>query len=135
MNTQILLVEDEKISARLLSRALENEGYEVVVASNGVEGLSKATQNIPSLVILDVMLPGLDVFEVCQRLRDQPATAKIPILMLSAKDQASDVAAGEKVGADLYLVKSTGRSSIVAAVKSLLSADRSQTATASGSTS
>ncbi|HEU0021195.1 MAG TPA: response regulator [Dehalococcoidia bacterium] len=133
MNIQILLVEDEKISARLLTSALQNEGYQVMLASNGVEGLSKATQYLPDLVILDVMLPGLDGFEVCQRLKDQPATAETPILMLSAKDQASDAAAGRKVGADLYLLKSTELSNILTAVKKLLSADRSLTVSPSGS--
>jgi len=133
MNVQILLVEDEKISARLLSNALKNEGYEVVLASNGVEGLSKATQNIPDLLILDVMLPGLDGFEVCQKLREQPDTADMPILMLSAKDQESDEAAGKKVGADLYLPKSSDLSEILAAVENLLSRDRSLTVSPSGS--
>jgi DNA-binding response OmpR family regulator len=127
MNIQILLVEDERISARLLTSALENEGYDVTLASNGVDGLNKATQNHPDLVILDVMLPGLDGFEVCQRLRDQPDTADTPILMLSAKDQESDVAAGKKVGANVYLLKSSALTKILAAVKDLLSADRSLT--------
>jgi DNA-binding response OmpR family regulator len=127
MNIQILLVEDERISARLLTSALENEGYDVTLASNGVEGLNKATQNHPDLVILDVMLPGLDGFEVCQRLRDQPDTADMPILMLSAKDQESDVAAGKKVGANVYLLKSSALTKILAAVKDLLSVDRSLT--------
>jgi DNA-binding response OmpR family regulator len=132
MSIQILLVEDEKISARLVSSALQNEGYEVTLASNGVEGLKKATQKHPDLVILDVMLPGLDGFEVCQRLKDQPETAETPVLMLSAKDQESDVAAGKKVGADVYLLKSSDLTKILAAVKDLLSADRSITVSQSG---
>jgi len=132
MSIHILLVEDEKISARLVASALRNEGYEVTLATNGVEGLKKATQDHPDLVILDVMLPGLDGFEVCQRLKDQPDTANMPVLMLSAKDQESDVAAGKKVGADVYLLKSSDLTKILAAVKNLLGADRSLTASPSG---
>ena len=120
MPAKILIVEDDRPSARLLGYTLEKEGYQVLLATNGIEGLKKALEESPDLVVLDVMLPGLDGFEVCHRLKGRPATAGLPVLMLSAKAQESDLRTGEKVGADRYLVKPVDPDFIVAAVESLL---------------
>jgi len=109
----------EALSASL-SYTLEQEGYEVLTAPNGVEGLRKAREEEPDLLVLDVMLPGLDGFEVCHRLRSEPQTAKLPILMLSAKAREADKATGINVGADDYLSKPAATDEIVARVANLL---------------
>ena len=124
MAKKILLIEDDPSAARLVGYALEREGYQVVLAPNGVEGLRKAQEEDPDLLILDVMLPGLDGFEVCHRLRAEARTAHLPILMLSAKAQEVDKDTGIKLGADQYLVKPADPADILARVESLLAGDR-----------
>lgn len=120
--TKILVVEDDPASLRLVSYALEAEGYEVVTAVNGVEGLRKAQQEAPDLVVLDVMLPGIDGFEVCHRLCSDPDNpqARTPILMLTAKSQEADREMGQKMGADLYLAKPATPEELTQAVNELL---------------
>jgi DNA-binding response OmpR family regulator len=120
MNERILVIEDDLGALRLAQYVLQYEGYEVLTATNGLAGLKKAQSEQPDLVILDVMLPGVDGFEICHRLRAEPQTAQLPILMLSAKAQAVDLAMGLKVGADDYLSKPTDAAEIVRRVKKLL---------------
>ena len=120
MKKRILLVEDDPSAIRLVGYALEQEGYEVLTAANGVEGLRKAREEEPDLLILDVMLPGLDGFELCRRLRADAQTAGLPVLMLSAKAQEIDKTTGLKMGADAYLTKPADPSEIVSRVESLL---------------
>ena len=88
---------------------LEKEGYEVISATNGLVGLRKAGEEKPSLLILDVMLPGLDGFEVCHRLKEDTATTGIPVIMLSAKGQDEDRTTGLKVGASEFFGKPVDR--------------------------
>ena len=118
--SKILIIEDDRSASRLMEYAFEHEGYEVVVAANGVEGLAKALQDEPDLIILDVMLPGIDGFEVCQRLRSEERTLNLPILMLSAKGQEADRLAGEKVGATEYLLKPIDPDDLIARVSNFL---------------
>ena len=120
MNEKILVIEDDPTALRLLEYTLAGEGYRVLTATNGLAGIRKAQDEQPDLIILDVMLPGLDGFEICHRLRMEPQTAQLPILMLSAKAQESDKATGFKVGADDYLTKPADPSEIVRRVKNLL---------------
>jgi len=120
VSKRILLVEDDPSAIRLVSYTLEQEGYEVLTASNGLEGLRKAREENPDLLVLDVMLPGIDGFEVCRRLRADAETAGLPILMLSAKAQEIDKTTGMKMGADDYLSKPADPADIVARVASLL---------------
>lgn len=120
MKNRILLVEDDPGAIRLVRYILEQEGYEVLTAPNGVEGLRKAREEDPDLLILDVMLPGLDGFELCRRLRADAQTAGLPVLMLSAKTQEIDETTGLKMGADAYLAKPADPSEIVARVGTLL---------------
>ena len=120
MNRKILVVEDDPSALRLVGYTLEQEGYQVITASDGLEGVRKARDEHPDLIILDIMLPGLDGYEVCQQLRKEPETAKLPILMLSAKAREIDKATGLKIGADDYLTKPADPSTIVAKVKALL---------------
>jgi two-component system alkaline phosphatase synthesis response regulator PhoP len=120
MVKKILVVEDDPATSRLVDYSLRHEGYDVITAFNGLEGLRKAQKEGPDLVILDVMLPGLDGFEICHRLRAEPATAQLPILMFSAKAQEADKDTGLKVGADDYLAKPAAPAEIVKKVGALL---------------
>ena len=96
------------------------EGYQIITASNGLEGIRKAIGELPDLVILDVMLPGMDGFEICYRLKSEAATAHLPILMFSAKAQEIDKDTGIKVGADDYLTKPSAPADIIKRVEKLL---------------
>jgi len=120
MDKKILVIEDDPASLRLMVYTLQHEGYQVITAANGLEGLRKALKEKPDLLILDVMLPGIDGFEVCHRLRAEPQTAHLPILMLSGKAQETDKATGLKVGADDYITKPVTPSETASRVRTLL---------------
>jgi DNA-binding response OmpR family regulator len=109
MPKKLLLIEDDPTSRKYMELILNKEGYQVITAANGLEGLRKARLEAPDLLILDVMLPGLDGFEICYRLRDDPTTANLPILILSAKSQESDKNAALQVGANAFLPKPVDR--------------------------
>jgi DNA-binding response OmpR family regulator len=117
---RILIVEDDPSVLRATSYILEKEGYDVITAQNGLEGLKKAREDNPDLLILDVMLPGIDGFEICHNLRGEPETADLPILMFSAKGQESDKATGMKMGANDYLTKPVDRIVLLDKVAELL---------------
>ena len=102
---QILVVEDEADIRELLRFNLEREGFSVLDAADGPQALDMARRHTPALVLLDVMLPGLDGFEVCRRLGAQTETAHIPILMLTARGEEMDRVVGLSLGADDYVVK------------------------------
>jgi two-component system phosphate regulon response regulator PhoB len=102
---RILIIEDERGLTEVLSYNLQREGYETIVAHDGVEGLRKAQTHPPDVVILDLMLPGVDGLEVCRQLRAGKQTARIPILMLTAKSEETDQVVGFSVGADDYVTK------------------------------
>jgi DNA-binding response OmpR family regulator len=125
MEKKILVIEDDPATLRLVDYSLRHQGYEVLKASNGLEGIRKVQSEAPDLVILDVMLPGMDGFEVCHRLRAEPATAQLPILMFSAKAQEIDKDTGVKVGADDYLTKPADPAEIVSRVTRLLAQKKS----------
>ena len=120
MTRKILVIEDDPSALSFATYGLEQEGYQVLTAANGVEGLKLAQEEEPDLVLLDVMLPGMDGFELCHRLRNAEATADLPILMLSVKGRESDRNMGLKVGADEYLTKPTDQAELVACVARLL---------------
>jgi len=101
----ILIVEDEKDIQELIRYNLSKEGYRVTSADSGEEGLKTAQSLHPDLVILDLMLPGLDGLEVCRQMKKNSATAHIPIIMLTAKGDESDIVAGLEMGADDYVTK------------------------------
>ena len=124
MAKKILIVEDDPAVLRAISYMLEKEGYNVLTATDGLTGLTKAKGENPDLLILDVMLPGIDGFEICHRLRAEPQTAQLPILMLSAKGQAADKAMGLQVGANEYLTKPVERLVLLDRVKALLEAKK-----------
>jgi len=118
----ILVVEDDPDSAELMSQILEIEGYRVERAPSGLQALEKATQTGIDLILLDVMLPGVDGFEVCHRLRLEPATAQMPIVLVSAKGRREDIETGLRVGANAYMTKPLSRLDLLATVKKLLEA-------------
>lgn len=117
---KILIVDDDPAGQRLIKYMLTSEKHEVIAASNGIQGLQLTSQQSPDLVILDVMLPGLDGFEVCRRLRTGAKTSGMPIIMLSGKTQASDRDTGIKMGANEYFIKPVDRQQLVATVNRLL---------------
>jgi two-component system phosphate regulon response regulator PhoB len=102
---RILIVEDERGLTEVLTYNLQREGYETVVAHDGIEGLRKAQTHPPDLVLLDLMLPGMDGLEVCRQLRASKQTARVPILILTAKGEETDQVVGFSVGADDYVTK------------------------------
>lgn len=117
MNERILIIEDDEAIIRLLRRGLGFEGYQVESATDGESGLLIARDRHPDLVILDLMLPGMDGLEVCQRLR---TVSSIPILMLTAKDSLHDRIQGLNSGADDYMVKPFELDELIARVRALL---------------
>jgi two-component system response regulator MprA len=117
MDEKILVIEDEQKIANFLRRGLAYEGFKVETAADGENGLKAARDNMPDLVILDVMLPGLDGFEVARRLR---AGGEVPILMLTARDAVPDRVKGLDSGADDYLVKPFAFEELLARVRALL---------------
>ena len=116
-STRLLIVEDEPTLLDTLKYNLERQGYDVVTASDGVQALSTAREEKPELVILDVMLPGLDGFEVCRILRQEMS---LPILMLTAKDEEVDKIVGLEVGADDYLTKPFSMRELLARIRAHL---------------
>jgi two-component system OmpR family response regulator len=115
---RVLIVEDEVKMARALRRGLEQEGYAVDTAADGEDGLFQGTENPYDVIVLDVMLPKLDGFEVCRRLREAGRWA--PVLMLTARDGVGDRIAGLDVGADDYLVKPFSFGELLARLRALL---------------
>ena len=120
MTERILIVDDDVDTLRLVGLMLQRQGYQVIAASNGSQGLTKAFEERPNLILLDVMMPDMDGYEVTRRLRKNPATASIPILMFTAKTQLDDKVAGFEVGADDYLTKPTHPTELQSHVKALL---------------
>ncbi|MDE0070042.1 MAG: response regulator transcription factor [Caldilineaceae bacterium] len=115
--TKLLVVEDEPTLLETLKYNLVRQGYEVVTAANGTQALPTARAERPDLVILDVMLPGLDGFEICRVLRQEMS---LPILMLTARDEEVDKIVGLEVGADDYLTKPFSMRELLARVKAQL---------------
>jgi CheY-like chemotaxis protein len=117
---RILVVEDDPRVVIFVEDNLEAMGFEVLIARNGVEGLNKAREEKPDLLVLDVMMPEMDGYEVCRQLKADPKTRQIPILMLTAKGQLRDKVKGFDIGADDYLAKPYEKAEFEARVKALL---------------
>jgi two-component system, OmpR family, response regulator MprA len=116
----LLVVDDEQSIVDFIRLGMRYEGFRVEDAADGVSGFDLAQRLRPHLIVLDVMLPGMDGIEVCRRLRENEATADIPILMLTAKDEVRDRVAGLESGADDYLTKPFSFEELAARVKALL---------------
>src|ERR1700710_777077 len=119
MTARILVVDDIEANVRLLEAKLSAEYYEVITASDGPTALALAAAEHPDIVLLDVMMPGMDGFEVCRRLKDDPATRHIPVVLITALDGRSDRIAGLEAGADEFLTKPIDDVTLFARVRSL----------------
>jgi pilus assembly protein CpaE len=120
MVEKILIVDDDLDTLRLVGLMLQRQGYQISAANNGEQGLAKAVEEKPDLILLDVMMPDMDGYEVTRRLRLNPVTSSTPILMFTAKTQMDDKVVGFEMGADDYLTKPTHPSELQAHVRSLL---------------
>lgn len=120
MTQTILLIEDDPLSARLAGLVLDSAGYQVLSAQSGTEGLSIAREVSPDLIVLDLMLPGMDGFEVLSRLRSDPRTSNLKVVIVSSRSQPADKETADKVGADAYLTKPYRKDHLLDAVRSLL---------------
>lgn len=120
VKTRILVVEDEEDILELVSYNLQKEGYQVVCAMTGEEALKSVEIEAPHLILLDLMLPEIDGIEVCRRLKRDVETSEIPIVMLTAKGEESDIIAGLELGADDYITKPFSPRVLVARVRAVL---------------
>ena len=120
MPEKILIIDDDVDTLKLVGLMLERQGYRIAVASNGLLGISKAGNERPDLILLDVMMPDLDGYEVTKRLRADPNLAHIPVIMFTAKSMVDDKVAGFEAGVDDYLTKPTHPAELTAHVKAVL---------------
>src|SRR5215207_10166777 len=105
MISTILIVDDEPAGLHTLESILDGQGYRIEMAGNGVDALEKARELLPDVILLDVMMPGMDGFEVCRRIRGDSFLAEIPIILLTALDDRKSLLAGLESGADDYITK------------------------------
>ena len=122
-NAKIMVVEDSPTYLRQISALLQDQGYYIITAIDGEEAMEKAVQDDPNLIVLDVILPKKNGFQVCRQLKTSPATQNIKILMLTSKTQDSDRFWGLKQGADEYITKPFDNNDLVATVAKLLPRD------------
>ncbi len=120
MTARVLVVDDILSNVKLLEAKLTAEYFEVVTAHNGIEALARIEDHAPDIVLLDVMMPGMDGFEVCRRIKADPRTAHVPVVMVTALDQPSDRVAGLEAGADDFLTKPVDDAALFARVRSLV---------------
>lgn len=117
---QILIIEDEEDILAVIHYNISKEGYRVASRTTGEEGLQAVRELLPDLVVLDLMLPGMDGIEVCRQLRREPATARIPVIMLTAKSEEADVVTGLETGADDYVTKPFSHRILLARIQTAL---------------
>lgn len=121
MPEKILIVDDDLETLRLVGIMLQRQGYAIVAANSGAQAISMAKAELPDLILLDIMMPDMDGYEVARQLRADPELAQIPILMFTAKNQVEDKVTGYEAGADDYLTKPTHPAELNAHIKALLS--------------
>ena len=120
LNEHILVVDDEESILELLEYNLARNGYRVTCSANGREALKLAESNSPDVILLDLMLPGIDGLRLCNILKNNPKTANIPIIMLTAKGGESDIVVGLEMGADDYVVKPFSPKVLIARIRAVL---------------
>ncbi len=123
MTQKILIADDEPNIVISLEYLLQREGFEVLIARDGVQALALAQRERPALLVLDVMMPGMTGFDVCQALRADASMASMPILLLSAKGRDTEAAKGLGLGANAYLTKPFSTRELVARVRALLAGE------------
>jgi CheY-like chemotaxis protein len=119
-NRHILIVEDEESLLKLESILLSSKGYKVTGVRDGLAALNEIEKCKPDLILLDIMMPGIDGFEVCRRIKENPDTKDIPVVMLTAKKSTADQARGAEVGADAYMTKPFKSLKIIDVISDLL---------------
>lgn len=129
MAEKILIVDDDPETLRLVGLMLQRQGFQTLSAKNGAEGLWLADNEKPDLIVLDLMMPDVDGYQVAKKLKSDPATANITLLVFTAKSQAEDRIAGIEAGADDYLTKPVRPAELIAHIKALLSRAKIQTPT------
>ena len=127
MTSKILIVDDEPMGIATLSAILDGAGYQLEFASDGINALEKAQKLLPDLILLDVMMPGMDGFEVCRRIRSTPALAEIPIIILTALDDYESRLTGLNAGADDFFSKPVDRQELCARVRTIVRLNRYRT--------
>ena len=121
---KIMIVDDEMATLLPLKRSLEAKGYIVIEAYDGYQAIEKSKTEMPELIVLDLMLPGIDGFEVCAQLKKDEITGKIPVIMLTAKDEVRDKVEGLEMGADDYVTKPFNLNELKARIKNVLKRSR-----------
>lgn len=127
MNSKVLIVDDEPSALTTLDAILAGDGYQLEYATSGIVALEKAELLLPDLILLDVMMPGMNGFEVCRRLRATPTVAEVPIIILTALDDRSSRLQGIEAGADDFLIKPVDRQELRLRVRTILRLDRYRT--------
>ncbi|MEA3339082.1 MAG: response regulator [Chloroflexota bacterium] len=117
---KILVAEDERDIRELIGFTLRFAGFEVVLVANGVEAIEKTTEEQPDLIMLDIRMPKMTGYEACRRLKDDPVTNTIPVVILSAKGQETEIEQGLASGADEYIVKPFAPDELTSQVKEIL---------------
>jgi two-component system alkaline phosphatase synthesis response regulator PhoP len=116
----ILVVDDEAFIRRALSFVLRREGYTAILAADGAEALGKVREHLPRMIFLDVMMPGMDGYEVCRRIKGDPLTSGTYVVLLTARGEEMDQGAGLSAGADEYMTKPFSPSVILARVREIV---------------
>ena len=119
----VLVADDDRVIQKLLQVIFQMEGYEVVLAGDGVEAVEKAHEVHPKLIVLDVMMPRMNGLDAAEKLKGDPETASIPIIILSAKAQEIDIKAGRATGADEYMTKPFDPLELLERAAALIGAD------------
>src|SRR5437667_4329678 len=120
MTARVLVVDDVELNVKLLEAKLSSEYFEVIVADNGPTALELAESELPDIILLDIMMPRMDSFEVCRRLKANPRTADIPVVMVTALSDVADRLRGLESGADEFLTKPVNDTALFARVRSLV---------------
>ncbi len=117
---KILLIDDDPDMAILLKAKVESEPYEIVPVYTGKEGLNRAKEEKPDLIVLDLMLPELNGYKVCELLKKDPEVKDIPVIMFTSRDDEDEIKLGREMGADIYLTKSLDSQELIPAIKKLI---------------
>lgn len=123
---KILVIDDNPLNLKMLDIILKNEDYNAIKAKDGIEGIKTAEQENPDLIFLDIMMPGMDGFEVCEKLKANPATKDIPVIFLTAKSDTEGVVRGFEVGAADYVTRPFNRIELIARLKTHLALKQSR---------
>jgi len=120
LNPSVLVVDDEPLTRNLLRLMLERAGFDILEAEDGLKALLSVSENKPDVIVLDVMMPHMDGLTVCEKLRSNPETAVLPIILLSARANPEAVQEGMEAGADEYLSKPVSREELIRTIRSVL---------------